>query len=233
MCQGNFAMALCSFGVVNDQCGAKSCAGQETRMRPLLSSILTWQHGWRASRRVQVCSRQEEDLVIPKRWFKQSVRDHTRAQIAFIPIQGTLPIEERRLYLICDFDVSYCLWLIDSLVNFLGSYEEHQTVNIFIVAISLSKQKKTILITWRLFFGYSSCLFTFSLSRAHAYHAITIESNFLTKNVMETRYFLAWNVNFIENVQDGGPVDIIKIASSQYKALFGLFSLNRNKSFVI
>ena len=191
MCQGNFAMALCSFGVVNDQCGAKSCAGQETRMRPLLSSIMTWQHGWRASRRVQVCSRQEEDLVIPKRWFKQSVRDHTRAQIAFIPIQGTLPIEERRLYLICDFDVSYCLWLIDSLVNFLGSYEEHQTFNIFIVAISLSKQKKTILITWRLFFGYSSCLFTFSLSRAHAYHAITIESNFLTKNVMETRYFLA------------------------------------------
>ena len=41
MCQGNFAMALCSFGVVNDQCGAKSCVGQETRMRPLLSSILT------------------------------------------------------------------------------------------------------------------------------------------------------------------------------------------------
>ena len=99
-------------------------------------------HGWRASRRVQVCSRQEEDLVIPKRWFKQSVRDHTRAQIAFIAIQGTLPIEERRLYLICDLVVSYCLWLIDSLVNFLGSYEEHQTFNKFIVAISLSKKKK-------------------------------------------------------------------------------------------
>ena len=36
--QGNFAMALCSFGGVNDQCGVTSWAGQETRMRSLLSS---------------------------------------------------------------------------------------------------------------------------------------------------------------------------------------------------
>ena len=34
-------------------------------------------------------------------------------------------------------------------------------------------------------------------------------------------------------VQNCGPVDIMAIASSQCKALFGLFSLNRNKSFVI
>ena len=33
--------------------------------------------------------------------------------------------------------------------------------------------------------------------------------------------------------QNGGPVDIITIASSQCKALFGLFSLNSNKSFVL
>ena len=39
---------------------------------------------------------------------------------------------------------------------------------------NLSKKKRTstIRISWRLFFVCSSCLFTFSLSRAHAYHAL-------------------------------------------------------------
>ena len=36
--EGNFTMALCSFGGVSDQCGATSCAAHETGMFPLLSS---------------------------------------------------------------------------------------------------------------------------------------------------------------------------------------------------
>ena len=35
---GNFTMALCSFGGVNDQCGDTSWAGQEAEMLHLLSS---------------------------------------------------------------------------------------------------------------------------------------------------------------------------------------------------
>ena len=35
--QDNFTMALCSFGGVNDQCGATSWAVHETGMIPLLS----------------------------------------------------------------------------------------------------------------------------------------------------------------------------------------------------
>ena len=34
-------------------------------------------------------------------------------------------------------------------------------------------------------------------------------------------------------VQNGGPVDIVTIASSQCKALFGLFPLNSNKSVLL
>ena len=108
--------------------------------------ILTWQHGWRASRRVQVCPRQEEDLVIPKRWFKRSVRDHARAQVAFIAIQGTLPIEERRLYLICDLVVSDCLWLIDSLViSWVLTKNTKHSTNLSQQSL-YQKKKKTIVI---------------------------------------------------------------------------------------
>ena len=32
--EGNFRMALCAFGGVMDQCGATSCAAQETGMVP-------------------------------------------------------------------------------------------------------------------------------------------------------------------------------------------------------
>ena len=152
--------------------------------------ILTWQHGWRASRRVQVCPRQEGDLVIPKRWFKRSVRDHARAQVASIAIQGTLPIEERRLYLICDLVVSYCLRLIDSHVNFLGSYEEHQTFNKFIAAISLSKKKKTIVILEGYFLSTRAVC---SHSACHV-HTLITQSQLkviFKKNVIETRCFLA------------------------------------------
>ena len=35
--EGNFTMAVCSFGGVSDQCGATSWAGHETGMVPLLS----------------------------------------------------------------------------------------------------------------------------------------------------------------------------------------------------
>ena len=36
-CEGNFTMAICSFGGVSDQCGATSWAGHESGMTPLLS----------------------------------------------------------------------------------------------------------------------------------------------------------------------------------------------------
>ena len=36
-CEGNFTMALCSFGGVSDLCGATSWAAHETGMVPLLS----------------------------------------------------------------------------------------------------------------------------------------------------------------------------------------------------
>ena len=36
--EGNFTMALCSFGGVSDQCGATSWAAHEMGMVPLLSS---------------------------------------------------------------------------------------------------------------------------------------------------------------------------------------------------
>ena len=112
------------------------------------------------------------------RWFKTSVRDHTRAQMAFIAIYGTLLIEEAMIY-----NLRYCRLKLfvygwwDSHVNFLDPYKEHWTFNKLIIAISSYKQTTTtatmIRITWRLFFVCSSCLFTFSLSRAHTYLPIS------------------------------------------------------------
>ena len=52
--EGNFTMALCSFRVVSDQCGATSWAAHEKGMVPLLSC--------------------EIDLVIPKLQVIQNVR---------------------------------------------------------------------------------------------------------------------------------------------------------------
>ena len=57
-------------------------------------------------------------------------------------------------------------WLIPMLISLVLKKSTKHSSN-------LSKQKtSTIRITWRLFFVCSSCLFTFSLSRAHAYHAM-------------------------------------------------------------
>ena len=140
-------------------------------------AIVTWLPGQRTSRRVQVCpeTKRKSWWCQSYRWFKTSVRDHTRAQMAFIVIYGTLLIE-----LVMIYNLRYCrLKLVvygwwDSHVNFLGPYKEHWTLNKLIVAISLYIKKTTtmIRITWSLFFVCSSCLFTFSLSRAHTYHAM-------------------------------------------------------------
>ena len=53
MFQDNFTMALCSFGGVNDQCGAASWALHETGMTTLLScdnAMTTWlKHKYKGS----------------------------------------------------------------------------------------------------------------------------------------------------------------------------------------
>ena len=59
--EGNFTMALCSFGGVSDQCGATSWAAHETGMIPLLSSEIDM--GSRNSARGWARPGQEEDLV--------------------------------------------------------------------------------------------------------------------------------------------------------------------------
>ena len=93
-----------------------------------------------------------------------------KCQMALIAVYGTLLLEERRWYIIYDIVFSNCLFMVDWFPCwFPGSYEEHQTFNKFV------KKKKTSTIigaTWRLFFVCSSCLFTFSLSRALAYLAM-------------------------------------------------------------
>ena len=50
--EGNFTMALCSFGGVNDQCGATSWATHETGMVPSLSSEIDI-HDWMVKGKVQ------------------------------------------------------------------------------------------------------------------------------------------------------------------------------------
>ena len=67
--QGNFTMALCSFGGVSDQCGATSWAAHETGMVPLLSSeidMTEWlKEKYKGSGASRARGTQEEDLVIP------------------------------------------------------------------------------------------------------------------------------------------------------------------------
>ena len=59
-------------------------------------------------------------------------------------------------------------WLIPMLISWVLRKSTKHSSN-----LSIKKKKtSTIRITWRLFFVCSSCLFTLSLSRAHAYHAI-------------------------------------------------------------
>ena len=109
------------------------------------------------------------------RWFKRSVSDHIRAQMAFIVVYGTLAWKETMIY-----NLRYCrlklfimvdwfsYWFPGSWRRTLNIKQTHRS-NIFI------KKKTTTTIiglTWRLFFVCSSCLFTFSLWRGHAYQAI-------------------------------------------------------------
>ena len=72
--QDNITMALCSFGGVNDQCGATSWAVHETGMMPLLScdnDMTAWLKG---KYKGQVRQGREEDLVIPKLQVIQKIR---------------------------------------------------------------------------------------------------------------------------------------------------------------
>ena len=108
------------------------------------------------------------------RWFKRSVRDHTRVQMSngsYCGLRDSFAWRETMIY-----NLRYCLlklfvygWLIPMLISWVLRKSTKHSSN-------LSKKKKektsTIRITWRPFFVCSSCLFTLSLSRAHAYHAM-------------------------------------------------------------
>ena len=77
-------MALYSFEGVNDQCGGTSWVVQETGMLPLLSwdcGMTAWLKGnyW-----VQVCPRKKRKLQVIQKI--SLLRDHTRAQMAFIKV---------------------------------------------------------------------------------------------------------------------------------------------------
>ena len=95
----------------------------------------------------------------------------------FIAVYGTLLLEERlQWYIIYDIVVLNCLFMVDwfscwfpgSWRRALNIKQTHRS-NIFI-----KKTTTTTIIglTWRLFFVCSSCLFTFSLWRGHAYQAV-------------------------------------------------------------
>ena len=95
-----FSMALYSFWGENDQCGVTSWARamQETGMFPLLS----------CGRRIQVCpgKKRKNWRCQSYRWFKRSVRDHTRAQMAFIAIWETF-LNDIYNFLNCLFMVNW------------------------------------------------------------------------------------------------------------------------------
>ena len=67
--EGNFTMALCSFGGVSDQCGATSWAAHETGLVPLLSLEIDM-----TTLKEKLRPGQEEDLVIPKLQVIQNIR---------------------------------------------------------------------------------------------------------------------------------------------------------------
>ena len=47
------------------------------------------------------------------RWFKRSVRNHIRAQMAFVAVYGTFLLEERRWYIIYDIVILNYLFVVD------------------------------------------------------------------------------------------------------------------------
>jgi len=72
--QDNFTMALCSFGGVDDQCGATSWAVHETRVILLLSCNNDMTAWLKDKNQSQVRQGREEDLVIPKLQMIQKIR---------------------------------------------------------------------------------------------------------------------------------------------------------------
>ena len=72
--QDNFTMALCSFGGVDDQCGATSWAVHETRVILLLSCNNDMTAWLKDKYQSQVRQGREEDLVIPKLQMIQKIR---------------------------------------------------------------------------------------------------------------------------------------------------------------
>ena len=98
--QGNFTIALCSFGGVNYQYSVTSWAAQETRMLHLFSCDNDMTAWLKAEKKGSGVSRARGRPGDTKELIKKISQDHTRAQTDFIAIQGTLLIVERRLYLI-------------------------------------------------------------------------------------------------------------------------------------
>ena len=134
------------------------------------------------------------------RWFKISVRHHTRAQMAFIAIKWTL-FCWRETTIFYDIVVSNCLFMTDwrfpeVIYLILAMRKKHSTncsqegQSGWLKTLTLKGKsavilwqqslwpKTTIRITWswRLFFVCSLCLFTFSITCSDAYHAITIRA---------------------------------------------------------
>ena len=191
--EGNFTMTLCSFGGVSDQRGATSWAAYETGMVPLWSSELDMTE-WLKEKGLGTSRARGRPGHInwPKLQVIQniSLKDQTRAQMAFIAIQWTLFIAT-----ICyHFVVSNGLFVTKIFRrNLLGSCEEKLTFNKLFMArakgltkiqalkgkstVISSQQsrepKTTIRITSRLFFVSLPCLFTFRFTCVDAYHAIT------------------------------------------------------------
>ena len=137
-------------------------------------AIAAWLHGWSTSRRVQVCPEKKRKTwwCQSYRWFKRSVRDHTRVQMSngsYCGLRDSFAWRETMIY-----NLRYCLlklfvygWLIPMLISWVLWRAPN------IQQICYKKKTTTIIgATWRLFFVCSSCLFTFSLSRALAYLAM-------------------------------------------------------------
>ena len=104
--QGNFIMALCSFGGLNDQCGATSWAAHEIGMFPLLTcdkDITAWLKCASGASRVRG---RPGDAKATGDSKDQSGIINVLPQMAFIAIQETLPTEERRRYKVPDIAVS-------------------------------------------------------------------------------------------------------------------------------
>ena len=91
--EGNFTMALCSFGGVIDQCGTTSWTANEIGMVSLLSCEMDMTEWLKKTYKGLRAYGEEEDLVLPtdsKYQLGIIYTYHVCAQIAFIAIQWTL-----------------------------------------------------------------------------------------------------------------------------------------------